>query len=121
MKLVTVELLRRRPGRGIVVPVVKADRTHEEGGRSCQGLGLTSSKRMAEGGWALKLQLRVSPFGGVTGLSKQCCPQVPILIKSITYASEMGWMPLSPQRRRNAPSFVMLKSQEEREGIHERS
>ena len=50
MKLVTVEQLRQRPGRGIVVPVVKADRTHEEGGRSCQGLGLTSSKRMAEGG-----------------------------------------------------------------------
>ena len=68
MKLVTVELLRRRPGRGIVVPVVKGDRTHEEGGRSCQGLGLTSSKRIAEGGWALKLQLRVSPFGDVTGL-----------------------------------------------------
>jgi hypothetical protein len=50
MKLVTVEQLRQRPGRGIVVPVVKADRPHEEGGRSCQGLGLTSSKRMAEGG-----------------------------------------------------------------------
>ena len=60
MKLVTVELPRRRPGRWIVAPVVKADRTHEEGGRSCQGLGLASSKRMAEG--ALKLQLHVSPL-----------------------------------------------------------